>query len=153
LKPVDVYQAIKVIRQELNLPQYNDPALHGLELAPKGKKKETAEAQTADQQAEAAEVPVEKQQAEAGEAQTADQQAEAAEVPVEKQQAEAGETPVADQQAEAAEVPAKDQVEEKKQEPEGEITSIETDTEFHKVGNTTEVVAATATDTNENTEA
>ena len=105
LKPADVYQAIKVIRQELNLPQYNDPALHGLELTPKGKKKEAAEA------------------------------------------------PAAEQQAETAEVPAKDQVEEKKQEPEGEITSIETDTEFHKVGNTTEVVAATATDTNDNTEA
>src|SRR5207302_3389953 len=42
LKPADVYQAIKVIRQELNLPQYNDPALHGLELTPKGRKKETA---------------------------------------------------------------------------------------------------------------
>jgi hypothetical protein len=183
LKPVDVYQAIKVIRQELNLPQYNDPALHGLELAPKGKKKETAEAQAADQQAEAgeapvaeqqAEVPVEKQQAEAGEAPVAEQQAEApvaeqqaevpevpvenqqteaAETPVEKQQAEAGEAPVAEQQAETAEVPAKDQVEEKKQESEGEITSIETDTEFHKVGNTTEVGAATATDTNDNTEA
>src|SRR5579863_4946648 len=33
LKPGDVYQAIKVIRQELKLPQYNDPTLHGLELA------------------------------------------------------------------------------------------------------------------------
>jgi hypothetical protein len=153
LKPADVYQAIKVIRQELNLPQYNDPALHGLELAPKGKKKETAEAQAAEQQVEAAEVPVEKQQAETAETPAAEQQAEVAEVPAEKQQAEAGETPVADQQAEAAEVPAKDQVEEKKQEPEGEITSIETDTEFHKVGKTTEVGAATATDTNDNTEA
>ncbi len=141
LKPADVYQAIKVIRQELNLPQYNDPALHGLELTPKGKKKETAEAPAAEQQAEAAEVPVEKQQAEAAETPVAEQQAEAVEAPVEKQQAE------------TAEVPAKDQVEEKKQEPEGEITSIETDTEFHKVGNTTEVVAATATDTNDNTEA
>ena len=141
LKPVDVYQAIKVIRQELNLPQYNDPALHGLELTPKGRKKETAETPAADQQAEAVGAPVEKQQAETAEAPAADQQAEAVEAPVEKQQAE------------TAEVPAKDQVEEKKQEPEGEITSIETDTEFHKVGKTTEVGAATATDTNDNTEA
>ena len=90
---------------------------------------------------EAAEVPVEKQQAEAAETPVAEQQAEAVEAPVEKQQAE------------AAEGPAKDQVEEKKQEPEAEITSIETDTEFHKVGKTTEVGAATATDTNDNTEA
>ncbi len=31
LNPGDVYQAIKAIRLEMNLPQYNDPALHGLE--------------------------------------------------------------------------------------------------------------------------
>lgn len=42
LKPVTVYQAIKVIRQELGLPQYNDPALHGIELKPRGKKAQTA---------------------------------------------------------------------------------------------------------------
>jgi len=29
--PGDVYQAIKAIRLEMNLPQYNDPSLHGLE--------------------------------------------------------------------------------------------------------------------------
>jgi hypothetical protein len=37
LKPGIVYQAIKAIRLEMNLPQYNDPALHGLELLPKKK--------------------------------------------------------------------------------------------------------------------
>src|SRR5579885_710142 len=42
LKPVTVYQAIKVIRQELGLPQYNDPTLHGIELKPRGKKAQTA---------------------------------------------------------------------------------------------------------------
>ena len=31
LNPGDVYQAIKAIRLERNLPQYNDPSLHGLE--------------------------------------------------------------------------------------------------------------------------
>ncbi len=31
LNPGEVYQAIKAIRQEMNLPQYNDPSLHGLE--------------------------------------------------------------------------------------------------------------------------
>ena len=34
----DVYQAIKAIRQEMNLPQYNDPSLHGLETNTGGKK-------------------------------------------------------------------------------------------------------------------
>jgi len=33
IKPGTVYQAIKAIRQELGLPQYNDPALHAEELA------------------------------------------------------------------------------------------------------------------------
>ncbi len=32
LKPGIVYQAIKVIRQELELPQYNDPSLHAAEF-------------------------------------------------------------------------------------------------------------------------
>ncbi|GHO95150.1 hypothetical protein KSF_051980 [Reticulibacter mediterranei] len=32
-KPGEVYQAIKTIRQEMNLPQYNDPVLHEEELA------------------------------------------------------------------------------------------------------------------------
>ena len=31
LNPGEVYQAIKAIRLERNLPQYNDPSLHGLE--------------------------------------------------------------------------------------------------------------------------
>ena len=42
LKPGVIYQAIKAIRLEMNLPQYNDPALHGLELAPKKKKEQSA---------------------------------------------------------------------------------------------------------------
>ena len=35
LKPGEVYQAIKAIRLEMNLPQFNDPALHAEELAAK----------------------------------------------------------------------------------------------------------------------
>ncbi len=31
LNPGEIYQAIKAIRLEMNLPQYNDPSLHGLE--------------------------------------------------------------------------------------------------------------------------
>ncbi len=38
LNPGDVYQAIKAIRLEMNLPQYNDPVLHGLEPITGGKK-------------------------------------------------------------------------------------------------------------------
>jgi len=58
LKPGVIYQAIKAIRLELNLPQYNDPALHGLELAPKKKKEQSAvqEAEPAASQEEHAEV-------------------------------------------------------------------------------------------------
>jgi hypothetical protein len=41
LNPGDVYQAIKTIRLEMNLPQYNDPSLHGIE-AITGEKKQTA---------------------------------------------------------------------------------------------------------------
>ena len=41
LKPGDVYQAIKAIRLEMNLPQYNDPTLHGIELT-RGKKERSA---------------------------------------------------------------------------------------------------------------
>ncbi len=39
LNPGEVYQAIKAIRLEMNLPQYNDPALHGLEPIPGDKKR------------------------------------------------------------------------------------------------------------------
>ncbi len=46
LKPGTIYQAIKLIRQEMDLPQYNDPALHGLELLPKKQKKAEAQPET-----------------------------------------------------------------------------------------------------------
>src|SRR5260370_14049657 len=54
LKPGEVYQAIKAIRLELNLPQYNDPTLHALEMtsakklsaAPEEKAKESQEEKT-----------------------------------------------------------------------------------------------------------
>jgi predicted nucleic acid-binding Zn-ribbon protein len=35
LRPVDVYHAIRTIRLQMSLPQYNDPALHGIELKPR----------------------------------------------------------------------------------------------------------------------
>jgi hypothetical protein len=40
LKAGDVYQAVKAIRQEMNLPQFNDPALHAEELAARQKQRE-----------------------------------------------------------------------------------------------------------------
>jgi hypothetical protein len=45
IQPGTVYQAIKLIRQEMNLPQYNDPTLHGLdpESVKKRKKEQTEE--------------------------------------------------------------------------------------------------------------
>jgi hypothetical protein len=65
LKPTVVYQAIKAIRQEMNLPQYNDPALHELEPQPpvhaNGQHEESApeapEAQEASEVRESAPVP------------------------------------------------------------------------------------------------
>jgi len=141
LKPAEVYQAIKVIRQELNLPQYNDPALHGIELLPKDKKKEAAEVQADEQKTLAAEAP------------SVEQQTPAADSQADEQKTAAVEAQVDEQKTLAVEAPAKDQTEEKKQEPEGEISSIETDTTFHKEGDTTEIVAAGATDTDKTSEA
>src|SRR6266700_2380539 len=133
LKPAEVYQAIKVIRQELNLPQYNDPALHGIELLPKDKKKEAAEEAQVDEQktpvAETPEAPSVEQQTAPADSQTDEQKTAAVEAQVNEQKTLAAETP---------EAPAKDQAEEKKQEPEGD---------------TTEVVAAGATDTDKTGEA
>lgn len=43
LKSGDVYQAIKTIRAQMGLPQYNDPALHGIELKPRKSAKAKAE--------------------------------------------------------------------------------------------------------------
>jgi hypothetical protein len=53
LKPVTVYQAIKKIRQELGLPQYNDPALHAEEFAELAKQRQAPDTQQSAIQAEA----------------------------------------------------------------------------------------------------
>src|SRR6266702_3669586 len=153
LKPAEVYQAIKVIRQELNLPQYNDPALHGIELLPKDKKKEAAEVQADEQKTAAVEAQVDEQKTPAAEAPPVEQQTAPAVSQTDEQKTAAVEAQVDEQKTLAVEAPAKDQTEEKKQEPEGEISSIETDTTFHKEGDTTEIVAAGATDTDKTSEA
>jgi hypothetical protein len=180
LKPAEVYQAIKVIRQELNLPQYNDPALHGIELLPKDKKKEAAEVQADEQKTAAVEAQVDEQKTPAAEtpeapsveqqttpadSQTDEQKTASVKAQVNEQKTPVAEAPPVEQQTapavsqtdeqktaaveaqvdeqktlavETPEAPAKDQAEEKKQEPEGD---------------TTEVVAAGATDTDKSSEA
>ncbi len=54
LKPGDVYQAIKKIRADLGLPQYNDPELHPelKDKAPKAKKSTEATSETPSSEAE-----------------------------------------------------------------------------------------------------
>ncbi|GAC1618543.1 MAG: hypothetical protein NVS4B9_08960 [Ktedonobacteraceae bacterium] len=53
IKPGIVYQAIKAIRQEMDLPQYNDPDLHEAELKQKASEKQAAIAQPETQEAQA----------------------------------------------------------------------------------------------------
>ena len=167
LKPSEVYQAIKVIRQELNLPQYNDPALHGLELLPKGKKKEPVEPQTEEAKTAAVEAQVEEQKTLAAEvappeqptpaatdsqaeeaktaavvAQVEDPKTLAAEAPAVEQPAPAGDSHT--EEAKTAAVEA--QVEDPK------TLAAEAPAEDQKEGDTTEVVAA-ATDTDKTGEA
>ena len=130
LKPSEVYQAIKAIRQELNLPQYNDPALHGLELLPKGKKKEPVEPQAEEAKTAAIEAQVEEQKTLAAEVAPPEQPAPAADSQAEEAKTAAVVAQVEDPKTLAAEAPAEDQ----------------------KEGETTEVVAA-ATDTDKTGEA
>jgi hypothetical protein len=54
LKAGIVYQAIKAIRLELNLPQFNDPSLHGEELAARKQAKESKAGASAETDGEAA---------------------------------------------------------------------------------------------------
>ena len=70
------------------------------------------------------------------------------EVPAEEKQQEADVStePLAEEKQQPTDVPAEPLAEEKQQEPDGEFSSIETDVKFQQVGDTTEVVAATAQD-------
>src|SRR5207248_9928143 len=104
----------------------------------------SVEAQVNEQKTPVAEAPPVEQQTAPAVSQTDEQKTASVEAQVDEQKTLAAETP---------EAPAKDQAEEKKQEPEGEISSTETYTKFHKEGGTTEVVAAGATDTDKTSEA
>jgi len=115
LKPGDVYQAIKAIRLEMNLPQYNDPALHGLELKPRKKAQKTEEENQEPAAQESTEVTAEEQK------------------PAVKDNVESTE--------EAQQPDVKDSAEShtEPQQPASAITSTETDVTFHKEGDTLEV--------------
>jgi hypothetical protein len=137
LKPGDVYQAIKTIRLEMNLPQYNDPALHGLELKPR--KKEQTEPEAPEKETATASEAQEKETTTAGEAQK--QETPAVSEAPEQETIPAGEAQKQESPA-VSEVPEQESPaasELEKQTPEGQISSIETDMTFHKEGDTLEV--------------
>ena len=135
LKPGDVYQAIKTIRLEMNLPQYNDPALHGLELRPK--KKEKTEPEAPEKETIAAGEVQKQETPEGSEAQKQETTA-VGETPA-ASDAQEQETPTSGVAPEQ-ETPAASELE--KQTPEGQISSIETDMTLHKEGDTLEVTDA-----------
>src|SRR5258708_9739343 len=117
LKPSLGYQAIKAIRLEMTLPQFNDPPLHGIELRKPHEQATDAPAQ--------------------------EQHKEVSETPAHEQHEEVIETSAQEQHEQAAEAATQEG-----KKPKGEISSIETDTTFHKVDDTIEVAAAATTDTN-----
>jgi len=150
LKPGDVYQAIKTIRLEMNLPQYNDPALHGLELKPK--KKEQTEPEAPEKETAPASEAQEKEATTSGDA--PEQETPAASDAPEQETIPAGDAPKqetpATGDAPEQETPAASELE--KQTPEGQISSIETDMTLHKEGDTLEVTDASPEKKDDTTE-
>ncbi|GAC1627274.1 MAG: hypothetical protein NVS4B7_16780 [Ktedonobacteraceae bacterium] len=140
LKPADVYQAIKAIRQEMKLPQYNDPALHGLEpILPDQKKIETpalADSEANEKEAETA-MP--------GASEADEKKAETVVPKANEVDEKSAETPVS--LGNAADT-AMEEID-----SHGQISFIETDTVFHKEGDTIEISAADVSDTNTHSEA
>ncbi len=146
LKPVDVYQAIKAIRQEMKLPQYNDPALHGLEpILPGQKKAETSEAAATPD--DGVETPAE--------VATASNEPATSEV-----------TATATSESETPELATTVSNEPEKKEDvlvpdtsveqigsHGEVSSIETDTPLHKEGDTIEIGVTSSADASKSAEA
>lgn len=81
LNPGDAYQAIKAIRLEMNLPQYNDPSLHGLEPITGDKKRSaTSEQEITASQEEKTEMDAATVEAQAEPAQAEEAPAEPVEV-------------------------------------------------------------------------
>jgi len=162
LKPVDVYQAIKAIRQEMNLPQYNDPALHGLEpILPDQKMAETSEA---------AATPVDEAETPAEVATTSNGPATSEATETATSESETPE-PVAtalselEKQEDVAVVTTTSHAPEKQEDvsvadtpveeigSHGEVSSIETDTPLHKEDGTIEIGVTGSADANNATEA
>ena len=150
LQPGDVYQAIKAIRLDMNLPQYNDPALHGLELQPrkKAQKAEGEEQQPATQASTEGDEPLPA-------AQVSTEGDEP--LPVAQASTEGDEPlPVAKGSAESLEQQQAPEAEESavstEEQPAGEITSIETDITFHKESDTLEVTDQSTPKEGEHTE-
>lgn len=81
LNPGEIYQAIKAIRLEMNLPQYNDPSLHGLEPITGDKKpSDTSEQEITESQEEKTETKATAAEAPAEPAQIEETSAEPVEV-------------------------------------------------------------------------
>lgn len=119
LKPGTVYQAIKQIRLDMNLPQFNDPVVHGEEFVEQlTRKRKAAEEKAA---RELAKITAEGEAASANEA-------------AKTEEASATEAPVAQTPESQAEPPASI-----------EIAERETDLSFEKTDDTTEIVEAPET--------
>jgi DNA-directed RNA polymerase subunit RPC12/RpoP len=129
VKPTQVYQAIKTIRLEMNLPQYNDPALHGIELKPR----KAQEEQVGDQ------VPAETVTTET-ETETPEPMGATSE-PVGEGLAPALAAP--DAPPTAAEAEQSTEAQSPHEDRSIEIAEQETGLTFEKVGDTTEIVGAT----------
>jgi hypothetical protein len=103
-KPGEVYQAIKTIRQEMNLPQYNDPALHEEELALIREAREQQKAEAEKAKAEAAAKAAEQQAASEPPAQSTEEPTPVeATASVVVEQATVSTAPVAENSSEKAE--------------------------------------------------
>ena len=162
LKPGEVYQAIKKIRLDMNLPQYNDPALHGLVLRSAKKDEQSKET-----------VPAE--QSDQDQPQSSDQSGSTEPLAEAQKQSPAqgsSTEPLVEEQKSATDqpVPTEPLTEEPRTEGQqsdtdqpvlvmptstasvlqaeqpGEFSSIETDVKFRQAGDTTEVVGAATQD-------
>jgi hypothetical protein len=125
LKPGGVYQAVKAIRLEMNLPQFNDPALHAEELAARSKRKAGEEERVAEDGANgtvAVAVSSDAAQSEEASMDEASTQTPAGDKADQAgQTAEALETPEATE-AEASKADSQPEQSEKSEQPEVELT-------------------------------
>jgi hypothetical protein len=124
LKPGAVYQAIKQIRLDMQLPQFNDPALHGLDMTTLRQRKK---ADKSEEQAAGSTETGEESEQNAASTETVEA--------MEKVAASNG-------TAEATELHAESKGDEENAKPDGPVSSIETDVPLQRVHGTVEVVPA-----------